>query len=347
MGVPPPLPPPNVPAIDESPEAAKASSLRQKMEIHRGNPTCAACHRIMDPIGFTLENFDLVGRWRTRDGNAPIDATSQLFDGTPLDGPVSLRKALLARSDVFVRTATEKLMTYGTGRALKYYDMPVVRHDRARRREERLSLLVARARHREERSVSDEDESSRQYTVGRAVHSSRREPGTEDRPGDRRRTMAFITKKHLPRRTFLRGVGATIALPLLDSMVAAQTPIRKTAAAAKSRLSCIYVPHGATMDKWTPAGDGQGLRVHRDPRRRSRSSATASPSCRTWRTRRPAPWDPTQAPIMPARRRSSSAARSRRATRSRWARRSIRSRRGRSVRTRRSRRSSCRSKTSR
>ncbi len=127
MGVPPPLPPPNVPAIDESPEAAKASSLRQKMEIHRGNPTCASCHRIMDPIGFTLENFDLVGRWRTRDGNTPIDATSQLFDGTPLDGPVSLRKALLARSDVFVRTATEKLMTYGTGRALKYYDMPVVR----------------------------------------------------------------------------------------------------------------------------------------------------------------------------------------------------------------------------
>jgi mono/diheme cytochrome c family protein len=127
LGVPPPLPPPNVPAIDESPEAAKASSLRQKMEIHRGNPTCAACHRIMDPIGFTLENFDLVGRWRTRDGNSPIDATSQLFDGTPLDGPVSLRKALLARSDVFARTATEKLMIYGTGRALKYYDMPVVR----------------------------------------------------------------------------------------------------------------------------------------------------------------------------------------------------------------------------
>ncbi len=127
LGVPPPLPPPNVPAIDESPEAARASSLRQKMEVHRGNPACASCHRIMDPIGFTLENFDLVGRWRTRDGNALIDATSQLFDGTPLDGPVSLRNALLARSDVFVRTATEKLMTYGTARALRYYDMPVVR----------------------------------------------------------------------------------------------------------------------------------------------------------------------------------------------------------------------------
>ena len=144
MGVPPPLPPPNVPAIDESPEAAKASSLRHKMEIHRGNPTCAACHRIMDPIGFALENFDLVGRWRTRDGDAPIDATSQLFDGTPLDGPVSLRKALLARSDVFVRTATEKLMTYGTGRALKYYDMPVVRQvvRDAARNDYRFSSLV-------------------------------------------------------------------------------------------------------------------------------------------------------------------------------------------------------------
>ena len=127
MGVPPPLPPPNVPTIDESPEAAKASSLRQKLEIHRGNPVCAACHRIMDPIGFTLENFDLVGRWRATDGGVPIDATSQLFDGTALDGPASLRKALLSRSDVFVRTMTEKLLTYGTGRALKYYDMPVVR----------------------------------------------------------------------------------------------------------------------------------------------------------------------------------------------------------------------------
>jgi len=127
MGVPPPLPPPNVPTIDESPEAAKASSLRQKLEIHRGNPVCAACHRIMDPIGFTLENFDLVGRWRTTDGGASINVASQLFDGTPLDGPASLRKALLARSDVFVRTMTEKLMVYGTGRALRYYDMPVVR----------------------------------------------------------------------------------------------------------------------------------------------------------------------------------------------------------------------------
>ena len=94
LGVPPPLPPPNVPSIDER-EVAKASSLRQQMEKHRTNPTCAACHKIMDPIGFSLENFDLIGRWRTIDGRA-IDATSQLVDGTPLDGPASLRQALLA-----------------------------------------------------------------------------------------------------------------------------------------------------------------------------------------------------------------------------------------------------------
>jgi hypothetical protein len=97
------------------------------MEAHRQNPVCAACHKIMDPIGFSLENFDLIGKYRTNDGGTRIDASGQLVDGTKLDGPASLRQALLSRSDVFVRTMTEKLLTYGTGRALKYYDMPVVR----------------------------------------------------------------------------------------------------------------------------------------------------------------------------------------------------------------------------
>ena len=127
LGVPAPLPPPNVPSIDEGSDITAIKSLRQRMEKHRQQPTCAACHKIMDPIGFSLENFDLIGRWRTSEGGTPIDATSQLVDGTPLDGPASLRRALLARSDVFVRTMTGKLMTYATGRALKYYDMPAVR----------------------------------------------------------------------------------------------------------------------------------------------------------------------------------------------------------------------------
>jgi len=127
LGVPAPLPPPNVPSIDEGSDITSIKSLRQRMEKHRQQPTCAACHKIMDPIGFSLENFDLIGRWRTSEGGTPIDATSQMVDGTPLDGPASLRRALLARSDVFVRTMTGKLMTYATGRALRYYDMPAVR----------------------------------------------------------------------------------------------------------------------------------------------------------------------------------------------------------------------------
>jgi cytochrome c551/c552 len=145
MGTPAPLPPPNVPPLDTDGSAPQAASVRQRMEQHRKNPTCAACHTIMDPIGFSLENFDLIGRYRASDGGVPIDASGHLVDGTKLDGPSSLRLALLSRSDVFVRTMTEKLLTYGTGRALKYYDMPVVRsiaRDAARNDNRFSSLIV-------------------------------------------------------------------------------------------------------------------------------------------------------------------------------------------------------------
>ncbi len=127
LGTPPPLPPPNVPPLDTDASAKQPASVRERMEQHRGNPVCASCHKIMDPIGFSLENFDLIGQYRTKDGDALIDPSGQLVDGTKLDGPASLRNALLSRSDIFVRTMTEKLLAYGTGRALKYYDMPVVR----------------------------------------------------------------------------------------------------------------------------------------------------------------------------------------------------------------------------
>jgi len=127
LGTAPPLPPPNVPSLPEDEKAQQISSLREKMEQHRKNPVCASCHKIMDPIGFSLENFDLTGKWRSVDGGKPIDASSQLVDGTPLNGPASLRQALLSRQDVFVRTMIEKMMTYGVGRGLKYYDMPTVR----------------------------------------------------------------------------------------------------------------------------------------------------------------------------------------------------------------------------
>jgi hypothetical protein len=127
LGTPPPLPPPNVPPLKESDSGTQPTSLRQKMEEHRQNPVCSSCHKIMDPIGFALENFDLVGRYRAAEGTAKIDASGELVDGTKLDGPASLRQALMSRSGVFVQTMTEKLLTYATGRPLKYYDMPAVR----------------------------------------------------------------------------------------------------------------------------------------------------------------------------------------------------------------------------
>ena len=121
-----PLPPPDVPPLEERPTAA-ARSVRERIEQHRANPACASCHKIMDPIGLALENFDAIGRWRTTDEGVRIDASGQLVDGSVLDGPSSLRKAMLGRSDAFVGSMTEKLLMYGMGREIKYYDMPAVR----------------------------------------------------------------------------------------------------------------------------------------------------------------------------------------------------------------------------
>jgi hypothetical protein len=95
--------------------------------MHRANPVCASCHSIMDPLGFALENYDLVGAWREKDGAHPIDATGRLADGTPLNGAVDLREALLRRHEAFAQTVTEKLLIYALGRPLEYHDMPLVR----------------------------------------------------------------------------------------------------------------------------------------------------------------------------------------------------------------------------
>jgi hypothetical protein len=125
----PPLPPPaNVPQLEASAPKDRPSTVREQLELHRANAVCAACHRSMDPIGFALENFNAVGQWQdvTKDG-LKIDSAGVLFDGTKVDGPVALRKAMLARPEVFVGTVTEKLMIYALGRGLEPVDMPVVR----------------------------------------------------------------------------------------------------------------------------------------------------------------------------------------------------------------------------
>jgi cytochrome c551/c552 len=128
LGAPPPQPPPGVETnLEEGEEIAKTTTLRQRLERHRANPTCAGCHNIMDPLGFALENYDLIGAWREMDGPAKIDSSGRLADGTPLAGPVDLRKAVMSRSDMFMTTAAEKLFVYALGRPVHYYDMPSVR----------------------------------------------------------------------------------------------------------------------------------------------------------------------------------------------------------------------------
>ena len=97
------------------------------MEEHRKNPVCAGCHKLMDPLGFAMENFNAVGAWRTRDNGSPIDASGQFLDGAKLHGVAGLRQVLVDRPDIFVGTLTEKLLTYALGRGLDYYDMPAVR----------------------------------------------------------------------------------------------------------------------------------------------------------------------------------------------------------------------------
>jgi Protein of unknown function (DUF1592)/Protein of unknown function (DUF1588)/Protein of unknown function (DUF1585)/Protein of unknown function (DUF1587)/Protein of unknown function (DUF1595)/Cytochrome C oxidase, cbb3-type, subunit III len=128
LGTPVPPPPPNVPALAENQAGDKPRSVRERMEQHRKNPACAVCHNIMDPLGFALENFDATGAWRTEtEAHTAVDASGVLVDGSKVDGPVSLRNALLGHSDLFVGTLTEKLLTYALGRGLEYYDMPSVR----------------------------------------------------------------------------------------------------------------------------------------------------------------------------------------------------------------------------
>jgi Protein of unknown function (DUF1585)/Protein of unknown function (DUF1588) len=120
-----------VPALEDSSGGpGKILTLREQMTVHRKNQPCAGCHKLMDPIGFALDNFDADGRWRTRqggEGGTPIDASVDLYDGQHVDGPVGLRQALLRYSPQFVRMFTEKMMTYALGRGVEYSDMPVLR----------------------------------------------------------------------------------------------------------------------------------------------------------------------------------------------------------------------------
>jgi hypothetical protein len=127
FGTPPPAPPADVPALPDRGEAGERASVRERLEVHRRNPACAGCHASIDPLGFTLETFDATGAWRELDEGAAIDASAALPDGTRIDGLPGLRELLLERREQFVRTVTEKLLTYALGRGIEHYDLPAVR----------------------------------------------------------------------------------------------------------------------------------------------------------------------------------------------------------------------------
>jgi hypothetical protein len=128
LGTPPPPPPPNVPALKERNTEGKILTMRARMEQHRSNPVCASCHKVMDPLGFALENFDGVGKWRTVDAGEPINASGAMPDGTTFRGPAEVRQVLLQKQpEQFASTVADRLLTYALGRGLEYYDAPAVR----------------------------------------------------------------------------------------------------------------------------------------------------------------------------------------------------------------------------
>jgi len=129
LGSPPPPPPPDVPALEQTDAnvGGKILSTRERMEEHRKNPACASCHKVIDPLGLALDNFDVTGRWRTRENGMPLDTKGTFYDGTEITSPAQLSAVLMKRPTPLVRTFTENLMAYALGRRVEYYDEPTVR----------------------------------------------------------------------------------------------------------------------------------------------------------------------------------------------------------------------------
>jgi hypothetical protein len=127
VGTPPAPPPPAVPQLEEKAALSAPKSMRERLAQHRANPVCASCHKMMDPVGFALENYDAVGRWRSAEGGVPVDASGNLPDHTSFNGAAELQQALLAHPELFTSTVIERLLTYGLGRGMEYYDAPAIR----------------------------------------------------------------------------------------------------------------------------------------------------------------------------------------------------------------------------
>ena len=209
--------------------------MRQQMEEHRANPVCSSCHSKMDPVGFGFENFDAIGQWRTKDGKFAIDPSGTLPDGRSFKGAEDLRALLAKDAPKFAECVTDKLLTYALGRGLERYDRRTVKDiaSRIAKDDYRFSSLVL------------EIVNSLPFQM---AHTGSKED-------------MINTGKHLHRRTFLRGLGAAIALPVLDAMPPAFASTPKT----PIRLAFTYIPNGVTMKDWKPATTGAGFDDHANP----------------------------------------------------------------------------------
>ena len=251
--------------------------MRERMEEHRANPTCKSCHQFMDPIGLALENFDVTGSWRIRENGVPLDTRGELYDGTQSRPRRSARGAAQA-PEPLMRTFTRNLMAYGLGRRVEYYDMPTIR------------AIVRGA------AANDYRMSSFMLGVVRATRSAcrarealaARRTSHSGWPTETTENSAFITGKHLPRRTFLQGMGATVALPLLDAMIAgaprwsgaagsAGRPRRGSSASRWCTARPAATTCGASQNSLVAGGGRARLRSDADGAR-SRSSHTGSTS---------------------------------------------------------------------
>ncbi len=259
-GVPPAKPPTGVPTLnDKDIGTTKALTVREMMAKHRASPTCSACHAVMDPLGFALENFDATGMWRDKDrfAGTAIDSAGELPDGTKINGPDDLRKALLRRPEQFVQTFVENLLTYAMGRTREYYDMPTVRRivrDTAAK-DYKFSAIVQAV-------VNSEQFKMRR--VPQPVQSA----STPVLSGANKETPSCSYPKNTFHAvTVLQGIGATIALPLLEAMFPAAT-----ASAANSRredpetLRLRGLPARRDHGSLVAEGNRHGLHHVADPR---------------------------------------------------------------------------------
>ena len=255
LNTPPSPPPPNVPTLEESNKEAGTAApktVREQLELHRKNPGCASCHKIIDPPGFALENFNSVGQWRDTDADGkPIDAAGVLADGTKVDGPVALREAILGRPEAFVTTLAERMLTYALGRGIEPPDMPVVRRIVRKAAPERLSFPVDHHRHRRERTVPDAD----QVGAGRTRQQRRPNEGGLATQLDAQTVHheEAPVPSHVPARYFRRYDRA--ALPGRDGACVYGNGARGRDH-SPFRFGAIYMPNGVSPDTWHPEKEG-------------------------------------------------------------------------------------------